>query len=175
MKIAVIYKSKTGFTKKYAEWIAAALAADIFEVKQINISTLEAYDTIIYGGSLHIVGIIGVKFITQNVDRLKGKKLVVFATGASPLRKDVIDEVQNKNFNIAQQKEIKFFYLRGGFDYNKLNLLDKILMTLLKLKIKIKHKTELTADEIGMLAAYNKPVDFTLKKNIDLLIKYIRN
>lgn len=175
MKIAVIYKSKTGFTKKYAEWIAEALAADIFEVTQINISTLETYDTIIYGGSLHIVGIIGVKFITQNMDQLKGKKLIVFATGASPLRKDVIDEVQNKNFNIAQQKEIKFFYLRGGFDYNKLNLLDKILMTLLKLKIKSKHETELTADEIGMLAAYNKPVDFTLKKNIDSLIKYIKN
>lgn len=174
MKIVVIYQSKTGFTKKYAEWIAKTLSADIFEAEKVNIHILEMYDTIIYGGSLHIVGIIGVKIITENMDRLKNKRLVVFATGASPLRKDVITEVQSKNFNIVQKKKIKFFYLRGGFDYSKLNFLDKFLMTLLKWKIKSKNKTNLTADEIGMLAAYDNPVDFTRKKNIDPLIKYVQ-
>lgn len=56
MKIVVIYQSKTGFTKKYAEWIAKTLSADIFEAEKVNIHILETYDTIIYGGSLHIVG-----------------------------------------------------------------------------------------------------------------------
>lgn len=174
MKIVVIYQSKTGFTKKYAEWIAKTLSADIFEAEKVNIPMLETYDTIIYGGSLHIVGIIGVKIITENMDRFKNKRLVVFATGASPLRKDVITEVQAKNFNIIQQKKIKFFYLRGGFNYSKLNFLDKFLMTLLKWKIKSKNKTNLTADEIGMLAVYDNPVDFTRKENIDPLIKYVQ-
>jgi menaquinone-dependent protoporphyrinogen IX oxidase len=172
MKILVIYKSKTGFTKKYAEWIAEDLSADIFDVSKVTIKMLTNYDTIIFGGSLHAVGINGVKLITQNLDKLKNKKLVVFATGASPSRENVINEVRDKNLTPEQQEYIKFFYLRGGFNYNKLNPFDKFLMKILKWKIKNKREEELTSDEIGMLAIYDKPVDYTMKKNIDEIIAY---
>ena len=173
MKTIVIYKSKTGFTRKYAEWIAEDLSADTFDISKVTINILTAYDTIIYGGSLYAVGIIGVKLITQNIDKLKDKKIVVFATGASPSREDGINEIIDKNFTQEQQKYIKFFYLRGGFNYSKLNLFDKFLMTLLKWKIKNKKQEELSSDEIGMLAIYDKPVDFTEKKNIDRIITYV--
>ena len=54
----------------------------------------------------------------------------------------------------------------------KLNLINKVLMTLLKWKIKLKrHKTP---DEKGMLAAYSKPMDFTKKENIKELLEYVR-
>lgn len=175
MKAVVIYKSKTGFTKKYAQWIAEDLSADIFEVSKVNMSMLNSYDTVIYGGSLYAVGINGVKLITQNIDKLKDKRLVVFATGASPSREDVINEVANKNFTEEQQKYIKFFYLRGGFNYSKLNPFDKFLMSILKWKINSKKKEELTSDEIGMLAIYDKPVDYTMRKNIDSIIDYLKS
>lgn len=173
MKTIVVYKSKTGFTKKYAEWISEDLSADIFDVSKVTINILTTYDTIIYGGSLHAVGINGVKLITQNIDKLKDKKVVIFATGASPAREDVINEIRNKNFTTEQQEHIKFFYLRGGFNYNKLNIFDKVLMTLLKWKIKNKKEEKLTADEIGMLAIYDNPVDFTRKNNINEIITYV--
>ena len=175
MKTVVIYKSKTGFTKKYAEWIAEDLAADIFDVSQININVLTTYDTIIYGGSLHAVGINGAKLITQNIKKLKDKKIVVFATGASPSRENVINEITDKNFTKEQQKYIKFFYLRGGFNYSELSPFDKFLMALLKWKIKSKKQKKLTSDEIGMLAVYDKPVDFTARKNIDEIIAYVKS
>lgn len=168
MKTVVVYKSKTGFTQKYAEWIAKELAADIFEVAKLDIKDLEKYDTVIYGGSLYAVGINGVKFITQNFDKLKNKKIIVFATGASPAREEVINEVKNKNFSVEQQKYISFFYMRGGFDFKRLNFFDRMLMMLLKWKIKM--KKELTPDEIGMLAIYDKPTDYTRKNNIEALI-----
>ena len=175
MKNIVIYKSKTGFTKKYAEWIAEDLSADIFDVSKVTMSILTSYDTIIYGGSLYAGGIIGIKLITENINKLKDKKVVVFATGASPLREDVINEVRNKNFTKEQQEDIKFFYLRGGFNYSKLNPFDKFLMILLKWKIKTKKEEELTNDEIGMLTAYDKPVDFTMKKNVERIITYVNS
>lgn len=174
MKAIVIYKSKTGFTRKYAEWIAEELSSDIFDVAKVNSNMLTKYDTVIYGGSLHAVGIIGVNLITKNINKYKDKKVVVFATGASPPRDEVISEVRDKNFTAEQQKYIKFFYLRGGFNYSKLNLFDKFLMTLLKWKIKNKKHEELSSDEIGMLAIYDKPVDFTEKKNIDRIITYVK-
>ncbi|MBE6087916.1 MAG: flavodoxin [Clostridium beijerinckii] len=175
MKTVVIYKSKTGFTKKYAKWIAEELSADIFNASNVDINMLNEYDTVIYGGSLYAVGIIGIGLIKKNINKIKDKRLIVFATGASPLRDNVINEVINKNFTVDEQKYIKFFYLRGGFNYNKLSSFDKFLMTLLKWKIKNKKKEDLSADEKGMLAIYNKPVDFTDKKNIGEIITYVNS
>jgi len=171
MKTVVIYKSKTGFARKYAEWISEELSADIFDASKFNINMLSAYDTVIYGGGLYAVGINGVKFITQNVDKLKDKKVVVFATGASPFREGPMSEVRDKNFTPEEQKYVQFFYLRGGFNYSILKPFDKVLMTLLKWKLKMKR--ELTPDEKGMLASYDKAVDFTRKKNIDGIISYV--
>lgn len=171
MKAVVIYKSKTGFTKKYAQWIASELSADIFDVSKINTNKLRDYDVVIYGGSLHAVGINGIQFIKQNLDKLKNKKIIVFATGASPSRDEVIKKVKNKNFTPEQQENIRFFYLRGGFDYSKLNLFDKLLMNFLKMKLK--KKENLTPDERGMLSIYDKPVDFTRQENIKEIISYI--
>jgi menaquinone-dependent protoporphyrinogen IX oxidase len=173
MKTVVIYKSKTGFTRKYAEWIAAELSADTFDVSKVTINMLSDYNVVIYGGSLHAVGINGVKFITQNLNKLKNKKLIVFATGASPWREEVLKEVRDKNFTSEQQKNIQFFYLRGGFDYSKLNFFDKLLMTLLKMKLK--KKKELTPDERGMLSIYDKPVDFTRQENIKGIVSYVNS
>lgn len=175
MKTVVIFKSKTGFAKKYAEWIAEELSADIFDVSKVNINMLTAYDTLIYGGGLYAVGINGVKYITQNIDKLRDKKVIVFATGASPFREETVNEVKAKNFTPAEQKYIQFFYLRGGFDYSKLSPFNKLLMTLLKWKLKLKQKKELTSDERGMLASYDNPVDFTKKKNIDKMINYVNS
>ncbi|MCR4429667.1 MAG: flavodoxin domain-containing protein [Tepidanaerobacteraceae bacterium] len=171
MKTIVIYKSKTGFTKKYAEWIAEELSADIFEASRVSADMLEAYDIVIYGGGLYAVGINGVKLITKNLDRLHGKKVVVFATGMSPRREETIAEIRSRNFTSEQLKTIRFFYLRGGFDYGKLKPFDRILMTLLKWKIQM--KKELTPDEKGMLAVYDRPADFRRKEDIGEIISHV--
>ncbi|MGK0464922.1 flavodoxin domain-containing protein [Clostridium sp.] len=173
MKTLVIYKSKTGFTQKYAKWIAEELSADIFDVSKVNTNMMAAYDTVIYGGGLYAVGINGVKFITKNLDDIKNCKIVVFATGASPSTKKVKNEVRDKNFTSEQQKYIQFFYLRGGFNFSKLNPFYKVVMILLKWKIKI--KKELTPDARGMLASYDNPADFTRRGNIDKIITYVKS
>lgn len=173
MKFLVIYKSKTGFTKKYAEWIAEKLSADLYDYKQISTEILKDYNVVIYGGSLHAVGIEGVKLIKDNLDILKGKKIVVFAVGATPFREETVEEVKNNNFSKEQLDQIRFYYLRGGFNYNKLPFFDKLLMKLLQLKLK--RKKVLTADEKGMLNAYQKPADFTRKENIDSIVTYARS
>jgi len=173
MKYLVVYKSKTGFTEKYAKWIAKELSADIHSYKEVNEENFKDYDVIIYGGSLHAVGIEGIKLIKDNWNQLEGKILVVFAVGATPYREDTVEEIKNNNFSGEQLGKIQFFYLRGGFNYNKLPLIDKFLMKLLQLKLK--RKKSLTADEKGMLNAYNKPVDFTRRENIDDIIFFIRS
>jgi len=174
MKTIVIYRSTTGFTRKYAEWIAKALNADLFEHKQVKDMMLQEYDAIVFGGSLHAVGIRGLKLIKRNLPEIAGKKIVVFATGAAPMQENVEEEVKNGNFNKEELEHIKVFYLRGGFNYKKLGFIDKLLMTLLKWKMKSKNKADLTADEIGMLAVYETPVDYTKEKYIEPIVQYLQ-
>jgi menaquinone-dependent protoporphyrinogen IX oxidase len=175
MKTLVLYKSKTGYTGKYAQWIARELSADLLEATKIDSAVFCDYDTVIYGGGLYAVGINGIGLITKNLDKLKGKKVIVYATGASPLREDVISDVWNKNFTEEEKKVIRFFYLRGGFNFSKLSLMDKFLMMLMKAKIKSKKESERTPDEKGLLTAYGHPVDFTSSNKINELITYARS
>lgn len=172
MKAIVVYRSKTGFVKKYADWIAEELSTKAVPGDEIKVEDLKNYDTIIFGGGLYAGGINGIKLIKKNLDKLDGKNIVIFATGASPGRKEEIEEVWDKNFTKEQQQKIDFFYLRGGFEYDKLNIKDKMLMTMMKKMLQ--KKKELTPDEEGMLAAYKEPVDFTDKKNIRDLIDLVR-
>lgn len=79
MKSIVIYKSSTGFTKQYSEWIAEEMgikAVDINKVSTINISD---YESVIFGGWIMASNISGLDKIKQ----LKPKKLIVFAVGSS--------------------------------------------------------------------------------------------
>lgn len=140
---------------------------------EINTEIFKDYDVIIYGGSLHAVGIEGIKLLKDNLNHLIDKKLIVFAVGASPSREETVKEIKQNNFTREQLGKIRFFYLRGGFNYNKLPFIDKVLMKLLQLKLKM--KKSLAPDEKGMLNAYNKPVDFTRKENIEDIISYIRS
>lgn len=49
-QILIIFESKYGTTKRYAEWIATALSGTLLERKAVHLKDLEAADTIIYGG-----------------------------------------------------------------------------------------------------------------------------
>ncbi|MBN2790676.1 MAG: flavodoxin [Candidatus Delongbacteria bacterium] len=172
MNTIVIYRSKSGFVKKYAEWISEELTADLKEYSQVSINDLSKYRTIIYGGGLYVSGINGVKFITNNMHKLDDKKIIVFATGASTGKPEDLDNIKRKNFTYDQLKSIKIFYLRGGFDFKKLKFPYTIIMRLMKWKLS--RQEFLTSDEKGMLDSFDNPTDFTSKENIEELVEECR-
>ena len=99
MKTIVVYKSISGFTERYARWIGEGLGADVQRQSKVDQRILKSYDTIIYGGSLHAVGIIGLKKIKTILNTLENKKLVVFAVGASPYNERIVEEIKKHNFD----------------------------------------------------------------------------
>ena len=116
-------------------------------------------------------GFNGVKLITKNLDKLSGKKIVLFAVGSNPGREHEMQPFWEKVLTAEQLKQIGHFYLRGGFDFSKLTAGDKVLMKMLKVRLqKLKERTE---DEQGMLDAYDTPVDFRDKDNIKPLIDFV--
>jgi menaquinone-dependent protoporphyrinogen IX oxidase len=158
-KTVVVYRSGSGFTKKYAAWLAQELKCDLRFGEETRGSDLLNYETIIYGAGLYAVGIRGLKLITRNYELLKDKNLIVFAVGASPVREETAKQVRDANIPAEMRDKIHFFYLRGGFDYSKLSPMLKLLMQLKRLQLKSMKNPD--ADAKGMLASYEHPVDFT--------------
>ncbi len=176
MKSLVIYKSKTGYSKKYAEWIARELDADLYTADNVRPGQFVAYDTIIFGGGIYASRINGVDLIKDNLLDLLDKNVIVFATGISEPSPEVEAEIIKQNFSPVEQEQISFFYFRGGFDYQRLNLPTKLMMRLMRgvLKRKQRNNEPLTPIQSGMLSSFEQPQDYTEQQNIAPLILTIR-
>ncbi len=177
MKTVVIYQSKTGYTKKYAQWIADALQADLTENSKIKDREITSYDAIVYGGSLFATGILGLKRIKKLLPSLTGKKFAIFGVGLTPTREDAINGVKQHNLKEDELKIVHFFYFRGGFNLKKLPLIDQLMMKMMKASIEKKKKSGklLTEDENGMLEAFDVVSDFTDRSAIEPLLSFIRS
>ena len=172
MNRIIVYKSKTGFTEKYAKWLGEELNCPISSLDRFRDEEFYKFDCLIYVGGLYAVGINGLPRILKLIKGQNEKELIVVGVGITPPREADIKTVIENNFNEREQKEIKFFYVRGGFDYKKLSRADKILMTLLKWKISLKKRK--TADEKGMLEAYERPLDFSRRENIKEIVEFVK-
>lgn len=177
-KIVVVYQSKYGATKKYAEWISEELSCDLFERKNIKLADLEPYDTIIYGGGLYAGGVSGIDIVTKNFNQLSNKNLILFTCGlADPMDKENTDSIKqslNKVLTTQMQNKIKLFHLRGAIDYTKLSIAHKAMMAMLYRMINKKDYDSLRIEDKEFISTYGKAVDFTDKSAILPIVSYIR-
>jgi flavodoxin len=159
-EIAVVYKSKYGSTRKYAEWIAEELGADLMEAPQANAQIAVEYRTIVYGGGLYASGINGVSLITKNFPQLQEKNLIVFTVGlADPEAREQFVPILEKNFTEEMRGKIKIFHLRGGMDYKNLGMVHKAMMSMVKNMVAKKEEAERTDEDRQMLETYGQVVD----------------
>lgn len=168
MKAVIIYKSKTGFTKKYAEWIADELKADMVPYEKRQQIDFTAYDTVIYGGGFHAGMISGLPWFKNQLSLLDGKKLVVFATGATPADSEEVPKAFAQNFTEDEQKRIQTFYMQSGLCYEKMSLGAKLMMAVFRFMLK---KTQ--GDESEAYKMVQKSYDISSEKYILPLIEYL--
>lgn len=174
MNAIVIYKSKYGSTKTYAQWIAEELNCSAVDAKSIKADDLLKYDTIIYGGGLYAEVINGITLITKNLDKLADKKIAVFTTGITPLEcKDYYDKlVIEKNFKPEMLQYIKIFNFLGKMIIDELSIVHKTaLKTLKKIMSGKENPTEM---EKLLVELCDSDGDFTDKNAISELIEYVR-
>lgn len=112
MKVLVTYNSKTGFTKKYAEWIGEALACEVRPVKEVH--SVEEYDVVVHGGWLMAGMVSGL----AQIKKLSPKQLVVFGVGFTE-QEDYVKTVKAAN----QLADTPVFYFLGGINPEKMNFL----------------------------------------------------
>jgi len=173
-KTTVIYKSKYGSTKKYAQWIAQALDADLYDITRVNAEALSQYQTIIFGGGLYANGIIGSDFLVKNYELLKEKRIVVFTVGLANPQLTDYTHIIDKNFPPMMRESIKIFHLRGAIDYKNINIPHKAMMAMLKRKVSKIDEKDRDEETKMMLKTYGQTVDFTDRSAINDLVDYCR-
>ena len=174
MKTIVLFKSKYGATEKYANWIAEELKCEVRDIKNVKIDELLEYDTIIHGGGLYAEVIAGVNLLTKNIDKLKGKKLIVFTTGITPLEyRDYYDKmVIEKNFKGDIAKEFKVYNFMGKMLMSELSLVHKAaLKTLKKIMSDKQNPSEM---EKLLVELCDADGDFTDKTAIKDLVEFAK-
>ena len=174
MNAIVVYKTKYGSTKTYAEWIAEELSCEAVDVKDADIQMLSEYDTIIYGGGLYAEVINGVTIITKNFDLLKNKKIIVYTTGITPLdcREYYDDYVIKKNFKPEMIGKIKVFNFLGKMKMDELSLVHRTALKSLK-KI-MQNKKNPSEMEKMLIDLCDADGDFSNREDIKELIAYIK-
>ena len=174
MNAIVIYKSKYGSTKAYGKWIAEELSCKAVEANGVGMEEMKGYDTIIYGGGLYAENIAGVTLLTKNFDQLKGKRLIVYTTGITPLacREYYEEMVWEKNFKGIEKGDIKVFNFLGKMVMSELSLPHRTaLKTLKKIMSSKENPTEM---EKLLVELCDADGDFTDRLAIGELIQYAK-
>ena len=162
MKRIVVYKSSTGFTAKYANWIAEELGCEAIELNKIKKCDLVKYDEIIYGGWLMANMVCGY----NKINEMNLKKVIVFGVGMTVPNDEVVAKLAEQN----KIKKDNFFYFEGGYNPKKVGFFKKMMMNMIKKSIE--KKEEKTAEDLHMLETF-KGADNTNREAIKPLIDRI--
>ena len=171
MKTVVIYNSQTGFTKRYAQWIAEKANAVCIEYSEVKKKDFNGYDAIIFGGWAVAGSISKLKWFKKNISKWDNKKLAVFCVGASPIENPEIEATLPKNFTEEELKKVRWFYCPGGLDYEKMSATSK---TIMKMFVKmLKAKKDKTAADLEQIRMVSSSYDISDIKYIQPIIEYL--
>ncbi len=170
--ILVLYRSKTGYTRRYAEWIGEDLNCDVLEMKRVKVEQLKEYDTIIFGGYVHAGSIVGANYIMKHWKALKDKNIFMFTVGIREGNVHKVEQLWKRQFTTEQLDRMKMFYLRGGFDLKKLGMWDILLIKLFKFILS--SQKEPFPETKDIMEMFDVPVDFAKKENLEIMMKSIK-
>lgn len=170
--LLILYKSKYGAAKEYAQRLTERLNATLLENKKVHPEQLSGYDAIIYCGGIYAGGIAGISFLRKNAAALDGKKIAVFAVGASPYDEKAISHIRMQNLT-GLPKNTQIFYGRGTWDESIMTAGDKILCAMLKKAVSKKAPETMEPWEQALTEVTGKKCSWVDEKYLIPLIEYI--
>lgn len=172
MSEIIIYGSKYGTTKKYAEELSKRTNIDV--VSYDNVENLDNYNTIIYLGPIYAGGVLGMAKTFNKISNCENKIIIIATVGVvDPIDIEYANAINN---NLKRQlsndiyENAHIYHLRGGIDYSKLNFIHKMMMTLFYKKAKKLPEEKKTVEVKTMIETYNSVVDFINFDELDKII-----
>lgn len=165
MKSIVIYHTKTGFTERYARWLAEALDCECVPVECAGRLNLADYDLVLFGSWVRAGSIRKLGWLKRRISQ--AKHVGVFAVGAMPLR-----DGDRQRLSTPGRADVPIFCLRGGLDYDRMSGVDRALMGLLRRALN--GRKNRTQEEQAMLEVMSHSFDATDRGAIDAIVTWAR-
>ncbi len=178
MKSVIIYCSQTGFTKKYAQWLAEDLGCEAIPFANRSSIALDEIGLLVFCSWFHAASIKGAKWLKKVMADNPELEAIVIATGASPMPCEAwsaseIEEAFRKTFPEVEYSDLPHFYCQGGFDYDRLGAPDKIAMRMFfKMNAKAAETDPKAAE---MLRVMKAGFDGTRREYLDPVLEHIRS
>ncbi len=176
MKKLIIYTSQTGFTKRYAEWIAESVGADLIDLKEAkkkNDAFFASYEAIVYGGWAMAGNLVKVKWFLEKAVSWKNKRLAIFCVGGSPNDNPDVAGWLHQVLTDEQRTYIKAFYCQGGFAYEKMRTASRLAMKMFVGALK--KKKDATDAEKEMVNRISASYDISDISYIEPIVAYLQS
>lgn len=172
-KTIILYKSSTGFTKWYAEQIAAALSCPLLPLKEASAARLSGCDTVIFGSRAHAGRIDSFDKAKALVKQSGVPKLVLFVTGATPNTAEaIVNKFWADNLSAGELSSLPHFYMQSGLNYEKMSLPDRLMMK--AAATMMKKKKDKTPEDLLFEKAIAQSFDHKSPEYIQPLLDYLQ-
>lgn len=169
MRTLILYTSKTGSTKKYAEDIAHAVNGDVFPLKKYKWKDVGDYDSIVFGGWVMGGKIQGIDDFLSHYDEISDKNILVFSSGMGFVTSESRDRLISGN--VLDIYHIRYYQLRGSFDYSKLHFPYNFMINT---SLRALRKDPDSAQDLSMVENLKEtPLEFYDQQGIDRIISVL--
>lgn len=162
--MVIVYESKTGFTRRYAEMLAAKTGLKVFNVKEV--SKVDKKEEVIFLGWMKAGTIQGLNKARKHNQNIKAVCASGTARSVEPNTEAVIarNRIEGK----------PFFYLRGGcLPLKELKGMDKILLSMFVKVLKgRKDKDEVTEEAISNI---ENGFDGVKEENLEPVLQWLNS
>ena len=158
--MVIVYESKTGFTKRYADMIAVKTGLEVFRTK--DISKINQDEEIIFLGWMKVGKI-------QGLDKLRKYNVkAVCGSGTGRTAEPDAETVIARN----KIESIPFFYLRGGcFPLKEIKGMDKIMLSMFLKMLKSRKDKDVKIEEA--IAIVENGFDGVKEENLEPILKWL--
>ena len=143
MKGLIIYKSKYGSAKQYAEWFGEGLGFEVVSLNDMKSRDIKESDCFVVGGSVYMGRVKAAKWVRDNWEGIKGKKVFFFSVGdTSPDDGKGVGEIWKVNFPDEIRGKIKCRHFRGRSSYKGMSATDRLIMNFATMFVKDQKEKE---------------------------------
>lgn len=172
--LAVVYATKYGHTKQYAEWMKEEAGADIFAAASFTSTKALEYKVVVFAGGVYGDKILVMDWLKKNLGQVNVNKIIVAAVSwycndSEEAKARLIAE----NFPEQFKNVVPLVVINSGIDKKKTSVMDKAQLLAAQSAIN-KHEVR-TADDINALAIIKGYSDSTSKDNLKSLIAAVQN
>ena len=173
-KSIVIYTSKRGSTKQYAEWIAEDLGCEALPLSDALGTDLHGYSCVIYGGWIRGSGIVGFDKFAGMLDEDIMSRLIVFGVGFADETAENYAQVWGYSLGKIDPKNenrVLMYILGGRYDPAAVTGMDKFLMKTMRAVLLSGSTSDAKGQANMMKQRIDNGCDLVKRSNIDSLVK----